>query len=158
MKRFSFPLCSLHCFVNQKLWFCVSEEKCRSFIELSPPAERGKSKSLYLTVATQCASLGQGTCNILPVWGQQGECPKSQAWNPVLVVARRAKISSQMFTSIHKPLPFVKSVLGTSDSLQYEVWFVSCGKLPGLGLSSCCCKGEEDRCCLRAVPHTQATY
>ncbi|KFO61356.1 Germ cell-specific 1, partial [Corvus brachyrhynchos] len=48
------------------------EEKCRSFIELSPPAERGKSKSLYLTVATQCASLGQGTCYILPVRGQQG--------------------------------------------------------------------------------------
>lgn len=42
------------------------EEKCRSFIELSPPAERGKSKSPYLTVATQCISLGQGTCNISP--------------------------------------------------------------------------------------------
>ncbi|KFQ87325.1 Germ cell-specific 1, partial [Phoenicopterus ruber ruber] len=27
------------------------EEKCRSFIELSPPAERGKSKPPYLTVA-----------------------------------------------------------------------------------------------------------
>ncbi|KFO13813.1 Germ cell-specific 1, partial [Balearica regulorum gibbericeps] len=26
------------------------EEKCRSFIELSPPAERGKSKSPYLTI------------------------------------------------------------------------------------------------------------
>ncbi|KFV19566.1 Germ cell-specific 1, partial [Tauraco erythrolophus] len=30
------------------------EEKCRSFIELSPPAERGKSKTPYLTVAAQC--------------------------------------------------------------------------------------------------------
>ncbi|KFV75779.1 Germ cell-specific 1, partial [Struthio camelus australis] len=29
------------------------EEKCRSFIELSPPAERGKSKSLYLSIAAQ---------------------------------------------------------------------------------------------------------
>ncbi|KFP58341.1 Germ cell-specific 1, partial [Cathartes aura] len=42
------------------------EEKCRSFIELSPPAERGKSKSPYLTVAAQCTSLGWGTCNISP--------------------------------------------------------------------------------------------
>ncbi|KFU84549.1 Germ cell-specific 1, partial [Chaetura pelagica] len=33
------------------------EEKCRSFIELSPPAERGKSKFPYLTVAAQCTSL-----------------------------------------------------------------------------------------------------
>ncbi|KFM02234.1 Germ cell-specific 1, partial [Aptenodytes forsteri] len=41
------------------------EEKCRSFIELSPPAERGKSKSLYFTVAAQCTSLRWGTCNIL---------------------------------------------------------------------------------------------
>ncbi|KFQ52852.1 Germ cell-specific 1, partial [Nestor notabilis] len=36
------------------------EEKCRSFIELSPPAERGKSKSPYLTVDVQCTSLGGG--------------------------------------------------------------------------------------------------
>ncbi|KFP90000.1 Germ cell-specific 1, partial [Apaloderma vittatum] len=43
------------------------EEKCRSFIELSPPAERGKSKSPYLTVAAQCITLGWGTCNISPL-------------------------------------------------------------------------------------------
>ncbi|KFP18405.1 Germ cell-specific 1, partial [Egretta garzetta] len=48
------------------------EEKCRSFIELSPPAERGKSKSPYLTVAAQCTSLRWGTCNSSPVGGQQG--------------------------------------------------------------------------------------
>ncbi|KFP62589.1 Germ cell-specific 1, partial [Cariama cristata] len=48
------------------------EEKCRSFIELSPPAERGKSKSPYLTVAAQRTSLGWGTCNISPVSGPQG--------------------------------------------------------------------------------------
>ncbi|KFW61139.1 Germ cell-specific 1, partial [Pygoscelis adeliae] len=41
------------------------EEKCRSFIELSPPAERGKSKSPYFTVAAQCTSLRWGTCRIL---------------------------------------------------------------------------------------------
>ncbi|KFO90736.1 Germ cell-specific 1, partial [Buceros rhinoceros silvestris] len=48
------------------------EEKCRSFIELSPPAERGKSKSPYLTVAAQCNSLGWRTCNISSV-----ECSSS---------------------------------------------------------------------------------
>ncbi|KGL83197.1 Germ cell-specific 1, partial [Tinamus guttatus] len=57
------------------------EEKCRSFIELSPPAERGKSKFLYLSLAAWFTSLEQGTCNVLPgMWGQQSGSLKRILW------------------------------------------------------------------------------
>lgn len=150
MKIFSFPLCSLHCFMNKKLWFCVSEEKCRSFIELSPPAERGKSKFLYFTVAIECVSWDGGPPTFC-LCGNSRVSPQ-RARHKILSLWL---LKEQRFPPrcLHKPLLFVKSVLENSDSLQYEVGFVSCSKLRGLELSS----WEEDGCSLRAVPPTQAT-
>lgn len=114
-RHFLFPY--VPCIVlwtNAFLWFCVSEEKCRSFIELSPPAERGKSKSPYLTIAAHRTSLRWGTCNISLMWGQQGDSPKSQAWNP-----EKGKIFAK-HRCLPKPLLSVSAVLETSSHMKWE--------------------------------------
>lgn len=127
-ERYSFTL-SYTVLQADILVFCVSEEKCRSFIELSPPAERGKSKSPYLTVAIQCTSLGQGTCNISPAWGQWGGSPNTQAsW--------MLKIERFPPRCLPKLLSSVRSATETPGLLPHEVGFVFFSKSSSSSLSS----------------------